>query len=224
VLAGYGLDRRLPIVLQVGRFDPWKGLDRTIAAFRLVRKEVKSQLVLAGGMAGDDPEGARVFARLREATQHEEDIHLLRLSLDDRLVNWREVNALQRAASVVMQPSTPEGFGLVITEALWKAKPVIGANVGAIPLQIREGDTGFFYETPARTARRVVSLLKNPAAALALGRRARQYVGEHFLMPDRIADYIMAMDMSLTENGYRRLPTDAIVSFHPWFKLSKRYK
>jgi trehalose synthase len=222
VLYKYGIEHDLPIIAQIGRFDPWKGIDRTIAVFRQVRKEIKCRLVLAGGMASDDPEGARVHARLQEETARDEDIHLLNLSLDDRLENWREVNALQRAASVIMQPSTREGFGLVITEALWKARPVIGADVGAIPLQIRDGDTGYFYESPARTARRVISLLKNPAAAAALGRRARDYVAEHFLLPDRIADYLLAMDMMLNENGYRHLPGDCIVSFHPWFKLSKR--
>jgi trehalose synthase len=222
VLAKYGIDSRLPIIAQISRFDPWKGLDRTIAVFRHVRKELRCQLVLAGGMAADDPEGASVFSRLKENTCHDDDIHLLNLSLEDRPENWREVNALQRAASVIMQPSTREGFGLVITEALWKARPVIGANVGAIPLQIRDGDTGYFYETPRKTAQRVISLLKNPAAAAALGLRAREYVGEHFLLPDRITDYLTAIYMAVNENGYPHLPNDCIISFHPWFKLSKR--
>jgi len=222
VLAKYDIDARIPTIVQIGRFDPWKGLDRTIAAFRLVRKEQKCQLVMAGGMASDDPEGARILDRILEDTRHDEDIRILNLSLEDRQENWMEVNALQRSASVIMQPSTREGFGLVITEALWKAKPVIASNVGAIPLQIRDGDTGCFYETPQRTARRVINLLKNPRAAAALGQRAREYVGEHFLMPDRIADYLMAMDMSVDGNGHRRMPRDCIISFHPWFKMSKR--
>jgi trehalose synthase len=224
VLAKYGIDGKTPIIAQIGRFDPWKGLDRTIAAFRQVRKEQKCQLILAGGMASDDPEGGRILARLYEDTKNDRDIHILHLSLDDRLENWREVNALQRSARVVMQPSTREGFGLVITEALWKAKPVIAANVGAIPLQIRDGDTGYFYETPQKTAGRVINLLKNKKAAEAIGRRAKEYVGEHFLLPDRIADYLNTMDMAMNSDGHHTLPKDCIISFHPWFKMSKRGK
>ncbi len=222
VLNKYGIDSKIPIVAQIGRFDPWKGLDRTIAAFRHVRKELKCQLILAGGMATDDPEGARILAKINDDTKNDKDIHILNLSLDNRLENWREVNALQRSATVIMQPSTREGFGLVITEALWKAKPVVAASVGAIPLQIRDGDTGYFYETPQKTAHRITNLLKNPKAAAVLGQRARQYVGEHFLLPDRIADYLMAMDMAKNEDGHLPMPSDSIISFHPWFKMSKR--
>lgn len=222
VLAKYEIDARIPIIAQIGRFDPWKGLDRTIATFRHVRKEHKCQLILAGGMASDDPEGERILARICEDTKNDEDIRILNLSLANRLENWREVNALQRSATVIIQPSSREGFGLVITEALWKAKPVIAANVGAIPLQIRDGDTGYFYETPHKTAQRVIHLLKNRKFAEALSQRAKSYVGEHFLMPDRIADYLMAMNMSMSKNGDRQMPRDSIISFHPWFKMSKR--
>ena len=218
----YGIDTSIPIVAQVGRFDPWKGLDRTIDAFRYIRKEQNCQLILAGGMASDDPEGARILAKIQESTKNDSDVHILNLDLGNRLENWREVNALQRSASVIMQPSTREGFGLVITEALWKGKPVISSNVGAVPLQIRDGDTGYFYETPQKTARRVINLLKNPRAAAALGERAREYVGEHFLLPDRAADYLMAMNMAMRKDGHRSMPDDSIVSFHPWFKMSKR--
>lgn len=222
ILAKYDIDKSIPMVAQVGRFDPWKGLDRTIAAFRHVRKEMKCQLILAGGMASDDPEGERILARLREDIKNDEDIRILNLSLANRLENWKEINALQRAADVIMQPSTREGFGLVITEALWKAKPVISANVGAIPLQIRDGDTGYFYETAQKTGKRVLNLLKNRKAAEAIGRRGREYVGEHFLMPDRIADYLMAMDIGMRCEAHRQMPADSIISFHPWFKMSKR--
>ncbi len=222
VLAKYDIDTSVPIVAQIGRFDPWKGLDRTIAAYRYVRKEQPCQLILAGGMASDDPEGERILAKIYEDTKEDEDIHILNLPMANRLENWREVNALQRSASIIMQPSTREGFGLVITEALWKAKPVISSNVGAIPLQIRDGDTGYFYETPQKTARQVINLLKNRKAADALGQRGKEYVSEHFLLPDRVADYLMAMDMAMDGNGHRTVPNDGIISFHPWFKMSKR--
>ena len=222
VLAKYHIDRKVPIIAQIGRFDPWKGIDRTIDAYRLVREERKCQLVLAGGLAADDPEGARILANVYEETKDDDSIHVLNLSMANRLENWMEVNALQRAASVIMQPSTKEGFGLVITEALWKRKPVIAADVGAIPLQIRDGDTGFFYQTPSRTAQRLLHLLENPEAARMIGERGRKYVEEHFLLPDRIGDCLMAIDMTINGAVSNKTCSDCIISFHPWFKLSKR--
>ncbi|MBI2868846.1 MAG: glycosyltransferase [Chloroflexi bacterium] len=222
VLAKYEIDRRVPIVAQVGRFDPWKGLDRTMAAYRIARKERKCQLVLAGGLAGDDPEGERILGRIHEEAGDDPDIHVLNLPLGDRLRNWKEVNALQRAADVIMQPSTREGFGLVITEALWKGKPVIAADVGAIPFQIRDGDTGLFYRSAQEAAEALVYLLDHPAAGQALGERGKQYVREHFLMPDRVADWLMAVSMLIEGKMDKNTCGDCIVSFHPWFKLNKR--
>lgn len=222
VLAKYHIDARVPIIAQVGRYDPWKGLDRTIATYRKVRDEVKCQLVIAGGMASDDPEGERILDKIYDETKNDEGIHVLNLSLANRLENWREINALQRAASVIMQPSTREGFGLVITEALWKGKPVIASNVGAIPLQLRDNDTGFYYETPRKTAQKVVNWLKNPKLAEAMGNKGREYVGEHFLLPDRIADHLLTIDMIKNGVKARQMPVDCITSFHPWYKMSKR--
>ncbi len=224
ILAKYHIDSKIPIIAQIGRFDPWKGIDRTIAAYRQVRERRKCQLVIAGGLATDDPEGKRILDSVYEDTKNEDDIHVLNLQMANRLENWREVNALQRAASVIMQPSTREGFGLVITEALWKGKPIIAANVGAIPLQIREGDTGFFYRTPHHAAQKVLNLLENPEVARTMGERGKRYVKEHFLLPDRIADYLMAINMMTTGALDRKTCTECIISFHPWFKLSKRGK
>jgi trehalose synthase len=116
VLAKYELDQEVPIIAQIGRFDPWKGLDRTIATYRIVREERKCQLVIAGGLASDDPEGERILEDIRSKTRDDKDVHILNLSLSNRLENFLEVNALQRAASIIMQPSTREGFGLVVTE------------------------------------------------------------------------------------------------------------
>jgi len=222
VLTKYHIDPKVPIIAQITRFDPWKGIDRTIAAYRRVRKERKCQLVLAGGQASDDPEGERILARVYEDTKDDEDIHVLNLSLDDRLENHKEVNALQRAARVIMQPSTREGFGLVITEALWKSKPVIGANVGAIPMQIRDGDTGYFYHTSRQTAKKLTYLLEKPKVAEAMGKRGRAYVEQRFLLPDRIADYLMAVDMIVSGAINKEANADIIISFSPWFNLNKR--
>lgn len=224
VLAKYDIDPKIPTIVQIGRFDPWKGIDRTIATYRQVRKERKCQLVIAGGLAADDPEGKRILAEVYEEAKNEEGIHVLNLSLANRLENWREVNALQRAANIIMQPSTKEGFGLVITEALWKGKPVIASGVGAIPLQIREGDTGYFYQTPHRTAQQVLYLLDNPEAASMMGERGRLYVKEHFLLPNRVTDWLMAINMTMNGALDKKTCADCIISFHPWYKLSKRIK
>ena len=224
VLTKYNIDPKIPIIAQIGRFDPWKGIDRTIAAYHRVRKERKCQLILAGGLVSDDPEGERILSRVYEDTKNDEDVHVLNLSLDDRLENHSEVNALQRVARVIMQPSTREGFGLVITEALWKSKPVIAGDAGAISLQIRDGDTGYFYKTPRKAAQRVIYLLDNPEAAEATGKRGRDYVEQHFLLPDRIADYLTAIYMVVSGAVSKEVSAESIISFHPWFKLSKRRK
>ena len=222
VLAKYNIDPKVPIITQIGRFDPWKGIDRTIATYRQVKKERQCQLVLAGGLATDDPEGERILASICDETKDDENIHVLNLSLANRLENHREVNALQRAASVIMQPSTREGFGLVITEALWKGKLVIASDAGAIPLQIREGDTGYFYKTPERTAQKINYLLENPQAAEIVGKRGRRYVEEHLLLPDRITDYLMAIDTAMKATRGKKMPTNSVISFHPWLRLTKR--
>jgi trehalose synthase len=222
VLNKYHIDSKVPIIAQIGRFDPWKGIFRTIAVFIEVRKRIDCQLVLAGGLASDDPEGERVLDEVYEKTKGIEDIHVLNLSMADRLKNWREVNALQRAATVIIQPSIKEGFGLVITEALWKGKPVISADVGAIPLQIRDGDTGYFYQAPNNTAQKVLSLLKNHKFAEGMGERGRRYVKNHFLLPDRIADHLMAIDMIQSKAVNKETGGDCITSFHPWTKLRKK--
>jgi len=218
VLDKYNIDSSIPIIAQIGRFDPWKGIDRTIDAYRHVRKSKKCQLILAGGMATDDPEGIGILESVYDNTKDDEDIHILNLPLADRLENYMAVNALQRAASVIMQPSTKEGFALVITEALWKRKPVIAANVGAISLQIREGITGFFYQTPYRTAQKIIYLLEHPKAAEKIGEEGRKHVQEHFLLPDRIADYLMAINMIIYGDLDENIRDECVVSFRPWFR------
>jgi len=222
VLTKYHVDPEVPIIAQIARFDPWKGIDRTIATYRRVRKERKCQLILVGGLAADDPEGERILSRVYEDTKDDRDIHVLNLSLANRLENSVEVNAFQRAARVIMQPSTREGFGLVITEALWKGKPVIGADVGAIPLQIRDGDTGYFYQTPRKAAKKIIYFLDKPKAAEAMGKRGREYVKQCFLLPDRIADYLMAINMVINGAVNKEVCTECIISFHPWFNLTKQ--
>jgi trehalose synthase len=216
VLAKYEIDQNIPIIAQVGRFDLWKGLDRTIETFREARKERKCQLVIAGGFATDDPESERILDDIYSKTRGDEDIHILNLSLDNRLENYMEVNALQRAASVIMQPSIREGFGLVITEALWKGKPVIASNVGGIPFQIKRGYTGYFYQNPQATAQKIIYLLDNPQVAERIGKRGRRYVQEHFLIVDRITDYLMAIIITMNSTSVKEKLTECVTGFYPW--------
>jgi trehalose synthase len=217
VLEKYGIDPSVPLLVQIGRFDPWKGIDTSIRAYRIARENENCQLVIAGNMASDDPEGGRIFNQVCEETKSDPGIHILRLP-DDVAVNALEVNALQRAARVILQPSTKEGFGLVITEAMWKKKPVITREVGAIPIQVRGGETGFFISSAKKAAKKITYLLSNPAEAELVGEKAHEYVKEHFLMPDRVADYLRVVNYFM--NG--ELDEESIISYHPWFKLSKR--
>jgi trehalose synthase len=217
VLEKYGLDADIPLLVQVGRFDPWKGIDLSVKAYKQVRKEEKCQLVIAGNMAADDPEGEKIFERICEETKDESGIHLLRLP-DDVNENALEVNALQRAARVILQPSTKEGFGLVVTEAMWKRKPVITREVGSIPLQIKGGETGFFVNSAKKAAKRIVYLLQEKREAEMVGNKAHDYVKKCFLMPDRVADYLRIADYLV--NG--KLSDDSIISFYPWFRLTRR--
>ena len=135
-------------------------------------------------------------------------------------VNALEVNALQRAAKVILQPSTKEGFGLVITEAMWKGKPVITREVGAIPIQISDEETGFFVTSAKKAAKKIICLLRDPEKAESVGMKAHEYVREHFLMPDRVADYLRIADYFVNNE----LARDSIISYYPWHKLSRRKK
>jgi trehalose synthase len=223
VLDKYGIDRKIPLVSQIGRFDPWKGIGRTIKAFKIARsKGADCQLVIAGNTASDDPEGQGVLAMIQEETKDEEYIHVLDLSSLPQEVNAREINAIQRASMVIFQPSLKEGFGLTVTEAMFKSKPVIASRAGGILLQVRDGETGFCHEDVSDMAEKLIYLLENPKEAEEMGRKGKAYMMEHFLMPTRIADYLKAKDLLLNILGGRKLHPSSIVSFHPWYKLSKR--
>ncbi len=214
VLEKYQIDPKVPIITQIGRFDPWKGIGRTIQTYKRVKSEEDCQLILAGGSASDDPEGERVLSEVYEQTKDDPDIHVLNLPPQSHL----EINALQRASRVIMQPSMKEGFGLTVTEALFKEKPVIASPVGGIPMQLRDRETGYFYDTPALSAQKIVFLLRNPSAAELMGKKGREYVEEHFMLPSRIADHLRAIG----NVKYGKRYTESIISYHPWYKMSKR--
>lgn len=185
----FGIDRGRPILLQVSRFDRFKDPLGVIAAYRLVRRNFDCQLVLAGGMAVDDPEGARVLAEVRETAGEDKDIFILELPPDRDI----EINALQRAATVVLQKSIREGFGLTVSEALWKGKPVIGGAVGGIPAQITHGVNGFLVHSPEGAAFRLRYLLSHPRAAERMGKKGREHVRRNSLIVRHLRDYLILM-------------------------------
>jgi trehalose synthase len=189
VLDRLGIERDKPIVLQVSRFDSFKDPIGVIQAFRMVRRHTPCKLVLAGGEATDDPEGPRILAEVQEAAQGEPDIQILLLPADAH----HEVNALQRAADVIVQKSSREGFGLTVTEAMWKGKAVIGGAVGGIVLQLQDYNTGFLVHSPEGCAFRIRYLLHRPEMAKRMGKLAQEFVRQHFLITRNIRDYLTLM-------------------------------
>ncbi len=188
VMRRYGIDMDRPMILQVSRFDPWKDPKGVIDAYRMVREQVPGvQLALIASMAHDDPEGWRVYTEVDEYRQGDEDIKLLS-NLQD--VGGLAVNAFQRAADVVVQKSLREGFGLVVAEAQWKRKPVIGGNAGGIRLQILEGQTGFLVNSSEECAQRITHLLTDAETSRVMGAWAHQHIKENFLSTRNIADWL----------------------------------
>ena len=171
-----------PIIAQVSRFDPWKDPVGVIEAFRKASKEVDCTLVLLGNLALDDPEANVVLETIRKSA----DDHVIVLTVDDATL----VNALQRKATVVLQKSTREGFGLTVTEAMWKGAAVVGGNVGGIRRQITDGENGFLVESVDQAAQRIVQIIKNPDLRERLGTRAKETVRQNFLMSRLVEDWI----------------------------------
>ena len=188
----FGIDPDRPLVTQVSRYDPWKDPLGVLDAYRAVRRRLPGvQLALVGNAAEDDPEGLEVLRRVRAAAAGEPDVHVLstrdRLSRDER-VHALEVAAFQSGSEVVVQKSTREGFGLVVTEAMWKGAAVVGGRVAGIEAQIEDGVTGCLVSSPAECAERVTELLLDPARRESLGARARESVRERFLLPRHLFD------------------------------------
>lgn len=196
IVAKFGLDSTRPIVTQISRFDYLKDPIGVIDAFHLVKEYVDCQLVLAGGGAGDDPEGELVLAKVRERAADDPDIHVILLPPGSDL----EINAIQRASSVILQKSLREGFGLTVTEALWKAKPVVASAVGGILLQIAHGHSGLLSHTIEGTAYWVKQLLNAPEYARRLGENGREHVRHNFLVTRHLKDYLLLF-LSLVYEG-----------------------
>ncbi len=178
----YNIPTDWPLVVQVSRFDRWKDPEGVIEAYKLARKETDCTLVLLGNTATDDPEGQQVYESLLESQEE----RIIVLSVQDSVL----VNALQRKAAVVVQKSIKEGFGLTVTEAMWKGAAVVGSNVGGIKYQIKDGYNGFLVSSIEETAERIVQLIKRPSLRRRLGRNARKTVKERFLLPRLLEQYL----------------------------------
>lgn len=181
-LERYNIPTDLPLVVQVSRFDSWKDPKGVIEAFKIARKEVDATLVLLGNIATDDPEGPEIY----ESLLQEREDRIILISQEDTAL----VNAVQRTAAVVLQKSLREGFGLTVTEAMWKGAPVIGGDVGGIRLQIKDGDNGYLVSSVEEAANRIVTLLKDKDLRLKMGKRARETVMQKFLLSRLLEQYI----------------------------------
>ena len=184
----YGIDTKRPIMCQVSRYDPWKDPVGVIDAFRLVRERVpEAQLLLAGSMATDDPEGFRLWEDTELARDGDKDIHLVS---NLHQVGSVQINAFQRIATVMVQKSVREGFGLTVSEALWKGRPVVGGRAGGITLQIIDGFDGYLVDGVEACAQRVIDLLADPVGADALGAQGQEHVRAHFLATREVLDWL----------------------------------
>ncbi len=176
------------MICQVSRFDPWKDPLGVIDAYRAVKAERPDvQLALVGSMASDDPEGWDFYNSTLAHADGDPDIHILN---NFNNVGAIEVNAFQSLAEVVIQKSTREGFGLTVSEALWKGRPFIGGNVGGIPLQVQDGESGYLVDSIEQCAERILDVLNDPALGKSLGLRGKEHVRAHFLTPRYLRDYL----------------------------------
>lgn len=180
----YGIEQNKPIISQISRFDKWKDPIGVVYAFKKIRKQVDCKLVLLGNMAQDDPEGQIIYEKIIKETENMKDVEIY--TTESSFL----VNALQRASSVVLQKSIREGFALTVSEALWKGTPVVGSNVGGIPLQIIDGKTGYLVNNIDECADRVVKLLKNPELAENIGKAGKKHVKNNFLITRHLMDYL----------------------------------
>lgn len=188
VVARFGIDPDRPLMTQVSRFDPWKDPLGVIDAYRIVKRSVPGlQLALVGSMATDDPEGWTYLDKTSRRAGEDDDVFILH---NFHGIGPYEVGCFQTASDVVVQKSTREGFGLVVTEALWRGKPVVGGKVGGIPLQVLDGQTGYLVDSIESCAARSLELLEHPEQRQTMGKRAREHVREHYLTTRHLGDYL----------------------------------
>lgn len=195
VLRKYGIAPDKPVITRISRFDRLKDPVGVIETYRLVKRYNDCQLVLAGGGASDDPEGVKVLEEVKEKAGGDSDIHILLLPQNDI-----EVNALQRASTVIIQKSLKEGFGLTVAEALWKGKPVVASRVGGIPLQVTHKFSGLLCSSVDGAAFAVKQLLNSPGYAQRLGENGREHIRRNFLLTRHLKEY-MLLFLSLYHGG-----------------------
>jgi len=184
----FGIDVDRPLITQVSRFDPWKDPIGVIDAYREVTGQVpEAQLAMVGSMATDDPEGMEYFQKTFEYAGGDDDIKILS-NLNN--VGAIEVNAFQSQSDICLQKSIREGFGLTVTEALWKGRPTVAGNVGGIPLQIEDGVGGFLVDSPSQCAERCLEILRDPELGKTLGRQGKEHARKHFLTPRLLRDWL----------------------------------
>lgn len=197
----FGIDPKRPLITQVSRFDRFKDPVGVLQAYRATKDFYPGlQVALAGGTADDDPEGAAVLDEVRTVAEDDPDIHILLLPPDAH----RTINALQRMSDVILQKSIKEGFGLTVTEGLWKGRPVIGGNTGGIRLQLINHHTGFLVDTPEGAALRIRYLLHRRERMETMGQKGREFVRENFLLTRQLRDY-MAVMVGLTQETAERI-------------------
>jgi len=209
IYARFGIDPNRPVILQVSRFDYFKDPLGVIESYRLAKKFKRGlQLILAGGGASDDPESEIVLSEVKTAAKSDPDIHVLFLPSDAH----RTINALQRVADIVVQKSLREGFGLSVTEALWKHKPVIGGNCGGIRLQVINYHTGFLVNTPEGAAERIRFLLQTPSLIQEMGEKGHKFIQEKFLITRHLRDYLTLIISLLQPSHNKRIEIPKMVS------------
>lgn len=205
VFRKYGIERDIPVITQVSRFDRFKDPIGVIKSYRHIRKTIPVRLILAGGGASDDPEGAEVLHEVREFAGDDPDIHIIELPPDAHLT----INALQRGSDIIIQKSIKEGFGLTVSEGLWKGKPVIAGNTGGIKLQVIDHYNGFLVNSSEGAALRIRYLLKHRQKLDEMGIRANQFVLDNFLITRHLREYltlIVALIHGSDERIELRLP------------------
>lgn len=188
-LKKFGIPRDKPLITQISRFDRWKDPEGVVDVFKLVKKQMDCRLVLCGSMAADDPEGWKIYEKVeRKARDFIDSKDIILITSENSIL----VNALQRASSVIIQKSTREGFGLTVTEALWKGTPVVTTDAGGIPLQVTDGENGFLLKAGDKNgfADRILLLLKDPQLAEEMGKKGREVVRKSFLITHIISDHL----------------------------------
>ncbi|HAR61972.1 MAG: glycosyl transferase family 1 [Candidatus Margulisiibacteriota bacterium] len=182
----YALPTDKPIITQISRFDKWKDPEGVIDVYKRVKETIDCRLILCGSMASDDPEGIEIYERVRTKAQHDPDIILL--TIENNIL----VNVLQRISSVLIQKSLKEGFGLTVTEALWKGTPIVASNIGGIPVQITDGVNGFllYPNDIDGFANKIIQILQNPDVGASMAANGKETVKKYFLMTRLLSDYL----------------------------------